>query len=135
MRSRMHKRLTVSNPKVKYLFIAKIFVIVLLYIILYFLLEEVYQRFNNVLQLEKDIETFASKNQETVFEINEITYFSSANAKPNDDIKKDWSIDISQFTDISFFISNPSNQIIKSLEIKDVEFYKTPSVRYTSFFL
>ena len=135
MRSRFHKRITGSKSKIEPIFLIKILILILLYILFFILLKNICVRIITVKQFEKEITEFANKNKETVFEIKEITYYSSAYAKQSEDTPQIWSIDISQFTDISFSISNPKGKLIQSMEINNIEFSPFPSLRHTYFCL
>lgn len=127
MRSRFNKRSNNFKFKIEPIFLIKILLIIGLYILFFVLINYVVSNFVANNQFEKDISEFATKNQDTVFEINEIILYSSANAKVNDQS----GFDISQFTDISFNISNPKNKVIQSLVINDFKFSPSPEARNT----
>ncbi len=135
MHSRFHKRIHHFNIKIDIGFLIKLILTIVLYIFFLLLCHYLLTRFKITQEFEKDIASFADKNQETVFEINEILLYSSANAKENEQSQQNWSLDITQFTDISFSISNPKSRLIQSLEIKDIEFNTTPEVRHSYFCL
>lgn len=125
MRSRFHKRTNRSNFNIEPILLIKILLIVGLSIIFFMLLKHIISGFIVNSEFEKDITEFANKNQETAFEINEIILYSSANARVNEQS----GFDISQFTDISFNISNPKNKVIQSLVINDINFSPAPESR------
>lgn len=129
MHSRFDKRTNHSNFKIEPIFLIKLLLIVVLYIIFFLLLNYIVSGFIANNEFGRDITAFADKNRETVFEINEIILYSSANAKVNGQANQNWSLDISQFTDLSFTISNPKNKVIQSLVIKDIEFSPVPESR------
>lgn len=130
MRSRIHKRANRTNFKIEPIFLIKILLIVGLYIIFFLLLTHIVNGFSTNRNFEKGITAFAYKNQETIFEVSEITLYSSAGATSDNN---NLGLNISQFTDISFNISNPKNKVIKSFEIKDIEFNPIPDARYSCF--
>lgn len=69
---------------------------------------------------ENDMENFYQLNSEKLFSIDKITLYHSASAKQNSDIKKSFLLDIYQFTDISFYITNKKNIIIKEFYIDNI---------------
>lgn len=84
-------------------------------IILISLFYKVFNRFIIKANFENEILSFADKNQETIFEINKITFFSSANAKNKNISTNSYTIEnLYQYTDMAFFIIN--NKEEKSLE-------------------
>lgn len=78
-----------------------------------------------ILAFEKDMENFYKLNSEKVFSIDEITLYHSANAKQNTSIKKSFALDIYQFTNISFYITNSKNTIIKEFYIDNISYSPT----------
>ena len=75
--------------------------------------------------IESKVET-PVKNLETAFSIDEIILYSSANAKKSQNLS--YGLDISQFTDISFYISNPTGKEIKELKISEIFFDPFPKL-------
>lgn len=83
---------------------------------------------------ENDILPFARKNQNTIFKINKITFFSSCDAKNKNISSSNFTIEnLYQFTDMALFISSPSTE--KTLEntlnkvyIDNINFSKSPSL-------
>lgn len=135
MRSRFHKRINRSKLKIEPIFLIKILLIIGLYIIFFMLLANIISGIYVNCEFEKNISEFAEKNRETVFEISEITLYSSANAKLNASSQSNLRLDISQFTDIYFKVSNFQNKVIQSLSIKDIEFTTFPESRDSCFWL
>lgn len=130
MRSRIHKRIKRSNVKIEPIFLLKHVLIVFMYFIIFISLDDIISRAVAIQQFEKDIDEFAMKNTETIFEIKEITLYSSANARINTQ-SANLGIDISQFADVSFYISNPKGKVIKSLKISNITFNPIPEIRDT----
>lgn len=82
---------------------------------------------DNILEIQQ-------KNEETIFSINKITYFSSCNA--NGDTNSNSSFTISnlyQYTDIAIFLNPVSKELnskntLKSVTISDIEYKLTPNI-------
>lgn len=129
MRSRIRKRNNKLKLKIEPTLFIKILLILVLYFSFFFLLHYICKTHFINYEFEKDITEFANKNEETVFEISEITLYSSANAKFNSNLN----LNISHFCDISFYIANVKNQVIQTLKIDDIKFTTIPDVRYTYF--
>lgn len=72
------------------------------------------------LAFEKEMENFYQLNSQKIFSIDSVTLYHSANAKQNTDIKKSFVLDIYQFTDISFYITNEKSTIIKEFYIDNI---------------
>ena len=92
---------------------------------------------------ENDILPFARKNQNTIFKINKITFFSSCNAKNKTASNSNFTIeDLYQYTDIALYISanssNSDQNTIKELYIDNVKFDSlstgTPNLHYKNLF-
>lgn len=83
---------------------------------------------------EKDILSFAQKNENTIFEINNITLFSTCDAKNKTASSTNFTIEnLYQYTDIALFITNPSEEknlenTLKKVWIDNIKYTTTPSV-------
>lgn len=83
---------------------------------------------------ENTVLDFSSKNQETIFEINNVTFFSSCDAKNKSASSSNFTIEnLYQFTDMAFFISSPKEEktlenTLKSLYIDNITFSKKPNL-------
>lgn len=132
MRSRINKRNTRAKPSFKlnieinYAVLTKTIVTLILYIIIFAYFSNYLQRTYAINQFEENIDDFAKKNADTIFEVKEIILYSSAVAKSSNEYM---GLDISAFTDISFNIENPKNKTIKSLKIRDIEISPVPELR------
>lgn len=82
-------------------------------------------------EFERDVLEFANLNSETVFEIDNITLYSSANATASSD--GNGRINISQFTDISFTVKNIKNKKIEEFSIADIDFTTLPELGTPAF--
>ena len=83
---------------------------------------------------EKNILSFAKKNENTIFEINNITLFSTCDAKNKTASSTNFTIEnLYQYTDIALFITNPSEEknlenTLKKVWIDNIKYTTTPSV-------
>ena len=83
---------------------------------------------------EKDILSFANKNENTIFEINNITLFSTCDAKNKTASSTNFTIEnLYQYTDIALFITSPSKNVnlentLKKVWIDNIKYTTTPSV-------
>ena len=82
---------------------------------------------NSVIELQQ-------KNEETIFSIDKITYFSSCNAKGDTNSNSSFTIsDLYQYTDIAIFL-NPGSETLtnkntlKSVVIDNIDYILTPSI-------
>lgn len=83
---------------------------------------------------ENDILPFASKNQNTIFKINKITFFSSCDAKNKTASNSNFTIeDLYQYTDIALFITSTSEEktlenTLKKVSINNIKFTSSPTL-------
>ena len=84
------------------------------------LLNHIASFFSNKIIFENEMEKFYQLNSQKIFTIDEINLYNSANAKQNTDIKKSFILDIYQFTDISFYITNKKNIIVREFYIDNI---------------
>lgn len=78
----------------------------------------------------EDVTNFYRMNEQTIFSIDKIYFYSSAGAEKNEDKRPVWNLNISQYTDIAIYINNradskeklTSENSIKSLKISDIKF-------------
>ena len=108
--------------------ILTIIVIILIGIVI-FLAFLVFQKHILKKQFENDILNFANKNQSTIFTIDSITLFSSADAAYKTNTANNFTIqNLYQYTDIALFINNTSNEntlenTFKKVHIENLHFY------------
>ena len=100
--------------------------LIILLVILFFIAQTVLKNYLIRNGFEQNILEFASLNQETLFEVTNLTLYSSANAIDSED--GNGRIDISQFTDISFHINNIANRKITAFSISDIQFSTPPEM-------
>ncbi len=84
MRSRFHKRVNNSKSDNNLFFIVKIAFAILLYFILFFGIRNITSKLIAFGKFEDDIDSFNQKNSEKIFDIKEITLYSSATAKESE---------------------------------------------------
>lgn len=112
-----------------------ILLFIIFIILFYFVLNDLYiKSLSN--ERNQSIYNFSNDNSETVFSINKIVFFSSANA--NASIIENSSFTVSnlyQFTDIAIFINNHSDNTnftnkntIKSLSLSNINFDSKPTI-------
>lgn len=107
-------------------------VIIILVIILIFLFKKVYNNLLKEKNFEDSIISFVEKNQETIFSINKIVFFSSSDSKNKSSSSSNFTIEnLYTYTDIALFIDNNSDEntlknTLKSAKICNIKFTKEP---------
>lgn len=108
--------------------------VVFLLIIVFFLSYLFFNKYFLKKNFEKDVLTFANKNENTIFMINKITLFSTCDAKNKTASISNFTIEnLYQFTDIALFLSTPSEELnlentLKKVWIDNIKYNKLPSV-------
>lgn len=83
---------------------------------------------------ENSVLDFSSKNEETIFEINNVTFFSSCEAKNKSASSSNFTIEnLYQYTDIALFITSPNEEktlqnTLKSVYIDNIQYTKAPTL-------
>ena len=109
-------------------------IVIILFIVVFFLAYLLFYKYVLKRNFENDILSFANKNEETVFQINEILYFSSCDAKNKNISNTNFTIEnLYQYTDIALFINSPleektAQNTLKSLTLNNIQFVESPSV-------
>ncbi len=107
---------------------------ILLFIVVFFLAYLLLFKYVLKRNFESDILSFANKNQNTVFKINNITLFSSCDAKNKNATASNYTIEnLYQYTDIALFISSSQGEktlenTFKEVYIDNINFTKKPNV-------
>lgn len=107
---------------------------VLLFIIVIFLGYLLFNKYILKKNFEKNILSFANKNENAVFEIDKITLFSTCDAKNKTASSSNFTIEnLYQYTDIALFISSPSEEqtlenTFKKVWIDNIKYTNSPSV-------
>ena len=84
--------------------------------------------------MENSALDFSDKNQETIFEINNVTFFSSCDAKNKSASSSNFTLEnLYQYTDMAFFITSPKEEknlenTLKSVYIDNINFTKLPTL-------
>lgn len=119
-----NKRKNVDNKK----FIILCIYLLISLIILYLLINFVYNKSKLKSSFEKEIILNNSYETSDIFKINKIVLFSSANAINNETIRNLWNLNIYQYTDIAIYIDNnienglTSKNTVKKLYIDNIDF-------------
>ena len=111
-----------------------IVIIVILLVFIFFVSFFIFNRHMLKANFENDILPFASKNQNTIFKINKITFFSSCDAKNKTASNSNFTIeDLYQYTDIALFITSTSEEktfenTLKKVSINNIKFTSSPTL-------
>ena len=106
----------------------------ILFIIVFFLSFLLFQKYVIKTNFENKVLDFKKKNYKDIFNINEITFFSSADAKNKNALKSNFTIEnLYQYTDIAFYINSPQKEktlenTLKSVSIENINFSQLPSL-------
>lgn len=105
---------------------------IVLFIIVFFLTYLLFYKYVLKRNFESDILSFANKNQNTVFKVDKITFFSSCDAKGKNAAASNYTIEnLYQYTDMALFISGSQDEktlenTFKEVYIDNINFTKTP---------
>ena len=107
---------------------------IILFIVVIFLAYLLFHKYILKKDFESDILSFANKNQNTIFKIDKITFFSSCDAKNKSVSNTNFTIEnLYQYTDIALFIKSPnskkdSENTFKKVYLDNIQFSTTPSM-------
>lgn len=108
----------------------------ILFIIVLFLFYLLFNKYMLKKNFEDDIMLFANKNQNTIFKIDKIVFFSSANAKNKNISASNFVIEnLYQYTDIALFIDGGNTEktlenTFKNVRIENINWNTLPQLRY-----
>ncbi len=111
-----------------------IILIIVLIVILFFLFNHIYNQLRKKKEFENEILSFSEKNEETVFSINKIVFFSSCDSKNKTSSQTNFTIEnLYVYTDIAIFIDNGQKEIslentLQNAKIKNIKFTKQPEL-------
>lgn len=111
-----------------------IILIIVLIVILFFLFNHIYNQLRKKKEFENEILSFSEKNEETVFSINKIIFFSSCDSKNKTSSQTNFTIEnLYAYTDIAIFIDNGQKEIssentLKNVKITNIKLTKQPEL-------
>lgn len=115
-------------------------IVIILFIIVIFLGYLIFNKYALKKNFESSIMSFADKNKSTIFEINNISLFSSCDAKNKNITANNYTIEnLYQYTDMAIFISNNSQEknlenTFKKVSIENIDFINAPSLGQPSLY-
>ena len=121
---------TIDTKKFILLCISIFLIIILCFLLYYFISTSM--RKNNY---ENSLLSFAEKNENTIFSIDRIVFFSSSDSKNKSSSRTNFTIEnLYAFTDIALFINNHSYEntlenTLKDVRINNINFTKLPTSR------
>ncbi len=125
----MRKKTTVIlNGKKRYNTKSKLIIITVLVIILIMMIVYTIITFTSSNKFAEEINEFSKLNSRTIFSIDKIYMYSSADAENNKENRAIWNINVHQYTDIALYINNRSDEglsyenSIKKMYIDNVRF-------------
>ncbi len=107
---------------------------IILFVIVFVLCYLLFYKYVLKRNFENTALDFSNKNEETVFEIKNITFFSSCDAKNKSASSSNFTIEnLYQYTDMALFITSPNKEknlenTLKCLYIDNIKFTKTPTL-------
>lgn len=107
---------------------------VILFIFVIFLSFLLFNKYISKSNFENDVLSFAKKNENPIFKIDQITLFSSSDAKNKSLSNTNFTIEnLYQYTDIAFFVKSFSSEktlenTIKKLSINNINYGNSPSI-------
>lgn len=107
---------------------------IILFLIDLFLAYLLFNKYVLKTNFENDILSFANKNQNTIFKIEKITFFSSCNAQNKTLSNTNFTLEnLYQYTDMAFFITSSSSEknsenTLKNVFIDDIKFNTSPEM-------
>ena len=125
------ERLEKIDTKKFILLCIAIFLIIILCFLLYYFISTSMRKNN----YENSLLSFAEKNENTIFSIDRIVFFSSSDSKNKSSSRTNFTIEnLYTFTDIALFINNHSDEntlenTLKDVRINNINFTKLPTSR------
>lgn len=107
---------------------------VILFIIVFILCYLLFYKYVLKRNFENSVLDFSSKNEETVFQIKNIVFFSNCDAKNKSASSSNFTIEnLYQYTDMALFITSPNGEktlenTLKSLYIDNINYTKRPEL-------
>lgn len=129
--TKKNERLEKIDTKKFILLCIAIFLIIILCFLLYYFISTSMRKNN----YENSLLSFAEKNENTIFSIDRIVFFSSSDSKNKSSSRTNFTIEnLYTFTDIALFINNHSDEntlenTLKEVRINNINFTKLPTSR------
>ena len=129
--TKKNERLEKIDTKKFILLCISIFLIIILCFLLYYFISTSMRKNN----YENSLLSFAEKNENTIFSIDRIVFFSSSDSKNKSSSRTNFTIEnLYAFTDIALFINNHSDEntlenTLKDVRINNINFTKLPTSR------
>lgn len=123
-----------NNDKLVTKKIIYIGIVIVLLLIIIVIFKIIYIKALNKKNFENSIMSFAEKNQETIFTIDKMVFFSSSDSRNKTSTTSNFSIEnLYTYTDIAIFIDNNSEEntienTLKNLKITNIRFTKEPII-------
>lgn len=108
---------------------------VILFIIVFFITYLLFNKYVLKKNFEEDILLFANKNQNTIFKVDKILFFSNADSQNKNATASNFTIEnLYQYTDIALFIDGGNEEktlenTFKSVRIENIKWNKLPELR------
>lgn len=109
-------------------------IVILLFILVLILSNMLFYTYTSKRNFEDGVLAFSNKNDKTIFEIKDITFFSSCDAKNKNASSSNFTIEnLYQYTDMALFVTSPSKEktlenTLKEVYIDNVKFTKSPTL-------
>lgn len=128
--SHFNKEFKKLNKKLKIASIITLLLLIFALVLANLLFTRIYSKQS----FENSVMNFSKKNESTIFQIKNITFFSSCDAKNKNISSSNFTIEnLYQYTDMALFISSPNPEkglenTLKSVYIDNIKFTKTPEL-------
>ena len=109
-------------------------IVIILFILVLILSNMLFYTYTSKRNFEDGVLAFSNKNDKTIFEIKDITFFSSCDAKNKNASSSNFTIEnLYQYTDMALFVTSPSKEktlenTLKEVYIDNVKFTKSPTL-------
>lgn len=134
MKNQKERKTKVKNEKIDKKKISLTIITIILFAIVFILCYFLFYKFVLKRNFENTVLSFSNKNEETIFEINNVTFFSSCDAKNKSASSSNFTIEnLYQYTDIALFITSPKEDknlenTLKNVYIDNIKYTKMPTL-------
>ena len=121
-----------KKSKLKIILFLILFIILIVFLL--FLIYNTLKTYNSVKSMSESLINFSKNNENTIFSINKIVFFSSADSKFKTGSSSNFTIEnLYTYTDIALFINNNSDSYtmentLKSLKIENIKINNLPKI-------